>query len=75
MKVLHTTDLSREGNDCYLYESVNLIEDFGMYTIIVSRKVVGWFNSKDFIMESAITCDLDEAIDRYKRAGGVINEA
>ena len=38
MKIISTTDLSREGNDCYIYESVSLVEAFGMYTVIVAKK-------------------------------------
>lgn len=42
MKIIETTNLSREGNDHYIYESVTLIEEFGMYSVITCRKDVGW---------------------------------
>ena len=40
MKVISTTDLSGEGNDCYIYKSVSLVEAFSMYTVIEAEKIM-----------------------------------
>lgn len=74
MEIISTTDLSRAGNDCYIYESVSLIEAFGMYKVITAEKTVGWFDSKQIYTSSNLTCDLDEAKFMYKRAGGILEE-
>ena len=42
MKVLKSKDLSRPGNDCYIYEKISLVEEFDMYAVIVCEKVSGW---------------------------------
>ncbi len=72
MKVISTTDLSDSGNDCYIYKSVSLIEAFGMYTVIIAEKTVGWFENKQIYAGSEITCDLDRAKYMYKQAGGIL---
>ena len=73
MKIISTTDLSHGGNDCYIYESVSLIEEFGMYTVITCQKVVGWHDFKDFCFQSEPTTDIDEAKHRYWEYGGKLN--
>ena len=73
MKIISTTDLSRGGNDCYIYESVSLIEEFGMYTVITCQKVVGWSERKDIYCQSNPTTDIDEAKHRYWEYGGNLN--
>lgn len=74
MKIISTTDLSHEGNDCYIYKSVSLIEEFGMYNIITAEKVVGWSDSKKMYTRADITCDLDRAKYLYKKSGGILEE-
>ena len=74
MKIISTTDLSRAGNDCYIYESVSLIEAFGMYTVITADKTVGWFNRQDIYCQSTITSDFEQAKFMYKKAGGILEE-
>ena len=71
MKVISTTDLSREGNDCYIYESVSLVEVFGMYTVIVSKKISGWWDTKEIYCKDT-TSDLDIAKQMYMKAGGIL---
>ena len=39
MRTIYTTDLSRYGNDCYIYETISLIEDNGIYNTILTTKV------------------------------------
>ena len=74
MKVISTTDLSHSGNDCYIYKSVSLIEEFGMYNILTVEKTVGWFDDKKMYLKSDITCDLDKAKYMYKKCGGILEE-
>ena len=70
MRIIHTTDLSKEGNDCYIYKSVSLIEEFSMYTTLTAEKYVGWSDRKDIYVKYNPTCDYDKAKFEYKRAGG-----
>lgn len=72
MKVISTTDLSREGNDCYIYQSISLVEAFGMYTVIIAEKIDGWGNSESNIYYKDTTNDLDIAKHMYMKAGGIL---
>ena len=72
MKIISTTDLSREGNDCFIHESVSLVEEFGMYAVIICRKVVGWRDSEDIFCGNPTT-DIDDAKHRYWECGGNLN--
>lgn len=72
MKIISTTDLSHEGNDCYIYKSVSLVEAFGMYNILTAEKVVGWYDKKGMYTKSETTCDLDRAKYIYKQEGGIL---
>ena len=74
MKVIHSTDLSRAGNDCYIYESVSLIEAFGMYAIIVADKTRGWFEREEINVSSKVVYDLEEAKKMYKEYGGILED-
>ena len=73
MKIISTTDLTRDGNDCRIYESVSLIEEFGMYTVVTCKKVIGWSDHKDIYCQSNPTTDIDEAKHRYWECGGNLN--
>lgn len=70
MKVIATTDLSKEGNDCYIYKSVSLVKEFDMYAIIETTKIVGWSERQEMICHSEITEDFKRAKVLYKKAGG-----
>lgn len=72
MKVLHTTDLSRAGNDCYISESVSLVEALGMYVVIVAERTTGWLEREMINPISKIVYDLEEAKEIYKVCGGVM---
>jgi hypothetical protein len=73
MEVIHTTDLSTYGNDCYIHKSVSLVEEFDMYTVVTAVKITGWLCKRD-IYNSKVTCDLDEAKYMYKQAGGILED-
>ena len=72
MKVISTTDKSRHGNDCYIYETVSLVEEFGMYNIITAEKVVGWCGRERMYLKSDTTCNFDKARYMYEQAGGIL---
>lgn len=74
MNIVSRTDLTRDGNDCKIYESVTLIEEFDMYTVITAKKVIGWSNHKTIYCRSNPTCNLEKAIYNYREYGGVIND-
>ena len=42
MKLIKTMDTSRPGNDCYINETVSIVEQFGLYAIIHCQKIDGW---------------------------------
>jgi hypothetical protein len=71
MKILSTTDTSRFGNDCYIYETVNLVGQFGTYAIIMCQKISGWAEREDiFVVQT--TTDYNTAVAMYKDYGGVM---
>ena len=47
MNVISTTEVSREGNDCYIEESYSLVEQFGVYAVIRFYKVTGWSSCEE----------------------------
>lgn len=70
MRIISTTDISREGNDCYIYESISLVEQFGVYAVIICQRVTGWAEHEGMhILDS--TTDLDSAKSAYKKYGGI----
>jgi hypothetical protein len=73
MRVISSTDISRAGNDCYIYESVSLIEQFGIYSVISFLKVTGWAKREE-VKVLCTTRDPDEAKKVYKSVGGVYKE-
>jgi hypothetical protein len=73
MNIISTTDKSRYGNDCYIYETVSLIEQFGMYAIITCQKVAGWAERED-ISISETTTDYNKAVNMYEYRGGILED-
>jgi hypothetical protein len=73
MRVVSTTDISREGNDCYIYESVSLVEQFDIYSVINFLKVTSWAEREE-VRVLCTTRDIDEAKKAYKDAGGEYQE-
>jgi hypothetical protein len=65
MTILSTTDVSREGNDCYIQESYFLVEQFGLYSIIKFYKVTGWSDYEEVTILIA-TSDKTDAGKKYK---------
>jgi hypothetical protein len=73
MRVISTTDISREGNDCYIYESVSLVEQFGIYSVISIQRVTGWAEREE-VRVLCTTRDFYEAKKVYNSVGGVYEE-
>lgn len=65
MNIISTTSLSRPGNDCYIEESVSLVEQFGLYAVIRFYKVSGWSEQEDVTVLLA-TSDKAAAGKKYK---------
>ncbi len=69
MKVISTTDLSRSGNDCYIYESVSLVEQFELFSVIRYWRVVGWSDREEVsILYTSLS--RSTATEKYKSYGG-----
>ena len=73
MRVISSTDISREGNDCYIYESVSLVEQFGIYSVINFYKVTGWSERED-VSVFKYTTDFEKAKNAYVCHGGKYEE-
>ena len=65
MNVISSTNLSRYGNDCYIEESVYLVEQFDLYAVIRFYKVSGWSDHEEVEVLIA-TSDKAEAGKKYK---------
>lgn len=73
MKIISTTDISKRGNNCYINETVSLVEQFGIYAIIVCQKITGCVDQED-IFTKQVTTDYDTAVKMYKDYEGVLEE-
>lgn len=73
MEVIYTTDLSRPGNDVYIYESVSLIKQFELYAVIKVWKVTGWSEQEE-VSVLYTSNSRSSAIERFKSYDGIIEE-
>lgn len=71
MQVIYTTDLSRPGNDVYIYESVSLIKQFELYAVIKVWRVVGW-SEREEVSVLYTSLSRISAIENFERYGGKI---
>ena len=72
MRIISTTDLSREGNDCYIHSTISLMEDNELYFVILTERVSCYpYSTEAFIIDEA-KLDKDNAVYIYKQNGGVI---
>jgi hypothetical protein len=71
MEVIYTTDLSRPGNDVYIYESISLIKQFELYAVIRVWRVTGWSEQEEV---SVLYTSLSRisAVENFERYGGKI---
>ena len=72
MRIIHTTDLSKEYKDCYINVSVSLVEAFGMYTVIEAWKISDWHEDNTISVSAPVVDDLDVAKQMYEQYGGII---
>ena len=73
MEVIYTTDLSRPGNDVYIYESVSLIKQFELYAVIRVWKVTGWSEQEE-VSVLYTSNSRSSAIQKFKSYDGIIEE-
>jgi hypothetical protein len=71
MQVIYTTDLSRPGNDVYIYESVSLIKQFELYAVIKVWRVVGW-SEREEVSVLYTSLSRVSAIENFESHGGII---
>lgn len=73
MEVIYTTDLSRPGNDVYIYESISLLKQFELYIVLRTWKTVGWAESE----EAAVlytSNSRSSAVQKFKSYDGIVEE-
>ena len=69
MNIIHNTDLSHEGNDCYISKAIAVIEYCSLYAVIQCTDVTGWSDYADFSVVLT-TRWREEAIQKYTELGG-----
>ena len=69
MEVIYTTDLSRPGNDVYIYESISLIKQFQLYAVIKVWKVTGWSEQEE-VSVLYTSNSRSSAIEMFQSYGG-----
>jgi hypothetical protein len=65
MNIISSVNLSRYGNDCYIKESVSLVEQFELYAVIRFFKVSGWSDHEE-VSILITTSNKAEAEKKYK---------
>lgn len=71
MKVLRSSLVREEGNDCYIETAVDIIEVFGdMYLIVQVVRITGWVY--DTTTKTETTTDYSKAMEIYKNFGGKV---
>ena len=70
MNIILQTDLSREGNDCWINESVILCEQFNLYFVLLIIKVSAWSDIQEVRLLCEPTDNKSEAASVYKKHGG-----
>ena len=73
MEVIYTTDLSRPGNDVYIYESISLLKQFELYIVIRVWKTVGWAEREEATILYTSN-SRSSAIERFQSYDGIIEE-
>lgn len=71
MEVIYTTDLSRPGNDVYIYESVSLIKQFELYAVIRVYRVIGW-SEREEVSILYTSLSRSTAVEKFESYGGII---
>ena len=74
MKIISSTNLDREGNDCYILSSITLMEDRELYFVVLVERVAGYPHHKEVTIVGEPTPERLVAEFNYKSAGGVFKE-
>lgn len=74
MRIISTTDLNREGNDCYIESSISLMEDRNLYFVILVEKVLGYPYTEKVIICGEPSTNRITAEFYYKDYGGIIKD-
>ena len=69
MRIIASTDISREGNDCFINESISILEEFGIYSVIVCLKVTGWAASET-MYTAETSSDYEKIKAKYRELRG-----
>ena len=73
MEVIYTTDLSRPGNDVYIYESISLLKQFELYIVLRVWKTIGWSEREEATILYTSN-SRSSAIERFQSYDGIIEE-
>lgn len=76
MRIISTTDISKPGFDCYIYETVSLVTQLGVWAVISCLKIMAHKQGAIERNEIRVVCSTSsrsEAEEVYKSAGGKIN--
>lgn len=69
MRIVASVDKSREGNDCFINESISILEEFGIYSVIVCCKVTGW-DDREIMYTAETSSDYEKIKAKYKELRG-----
>lgn len=64
MKIISTTDTGKTGNKCYINGNISLVEQFGVYSIIICQNVTGDAEWKDVQLHYT-TEDYNDAVKQF----------
>lgn len=73
MRIVASTDVSRESDGCHINENISLVEQYGLYTIICLWEIPEGQNTQPPDKGADIfetTTNFEEAISWYKYYGG-----
>ena len=69
MNVIETKDISRPGNDVYIYEEASLVEQFDVYAVVIVRRITGWTSRCDVsVLFSSV--NYEKAYEKFKNYRG-----
>ncbi len=73
MRIISTTDISRPGFDCYIYQTISLVNQFGVWAVISCFKITAHKQEvveREEIRVLCSTSSREEAEYAYKSVGG-----
>lgn len=73
MRIISTTDISRPGFDCHIYQTISLVSQFGVWAVISCFKIMAHKQEVAEREEIQVLCSTSsraEAEYVYKSVGG-----